>query len=298
MDLSISIVSWNTRGMLDDCLRSVYASTSDLRFEVIVVDNASTDGSPEMVRASYPQVKLIQNDCNAGFARANNQALRIARGRYFLLLNSDTLVSEGAFARMVAWMDAHPEVGACGPLLTNADGSLQPSWAAIPTLATELRGVHDRRVNGIDPSLMSVPQIEKLGPFEVGWVGGACLMARRSAIDTVGPMDEGYFMYCEETDWCWRIRRAGYSVALFPGSTITHLGGASSRRAPLRTLVRMERSRLRFLWRSSAAARVLYLPLCVLAAARIALRGGLALLPSNRPAPGSGTRMEEQTDAY
>ena len=225
MDLSVIIVNWNTKDLLAQCLQSVYetaASHSDcnLSFETVVVDNASTDGSPEMVRAHFPQVRLIENQQNEGFARANNRAIRATHGRYFLLLNSDTVVLPGSLGAMVHFADQHPEAGIVGCKLLNADGSLQPSWAQFPTFWSELMGRNFRRRR---------PLVDGRG-YEVDWVGGACLLVRQKAVQTVGLLDEDYFMYSEETDWCYRFSRAGWAVLFNPTAQIVHLGGASSRK--------------------------------------------------------------------
>lgn len=272
MDLSIAIVSWNTRDLLDQCIKSVCEATSCISYEIIVVDNGSSDGTVDMLRSEYPQVKLVQNDYNAGFARANNQAFRISEGRYFLLLNSDTITRPGALQEMVRWMDGHPDCGICGCMLLNADGSLQPSWAAVPGIISEARGKFDRTVGGKDLSLLSPLELREVGPFNVGWVGGACLMIRRSVAETVGLMDEGYFMYCEELDWCWRVGRAGYKVTYLPMPQVIHLGGGSSRLVRMRSMVRQEYSRMRFLWKSGRVNRIFMLPFAMLTAVKLVYR--------------------------
>lgn len=269
MDLSISIVSWNTRDVLDACLKSVFETTRDIEFEVIVVDNASLDGSAEMVEDKYPEARVIRNTENVGFSRANNRALEISSGRYFMLLNSDTICSDGALTELVRFMGSVPSAGAAGPVLVNPDGSLQPSWARLPSFFSEAMGIHDRRVSDFDPSLLDVNQISSLKPFEVGWVGGACLIARRRAVETVGPLDERFFMYCEETEWCYRFHAAGYKVFVVPQARITHLGGASSRNVPIRSILRLEISRLRLLWRTGPANRLSSVPFVLISLLRV-----------------------------
>lgn len=235
-DLSIVIVNWNTRDLLAQCLQSVYDTTGSLDFEVVVVDNASTDGSQAMVRNHFPQAQLIENQKNEGFARANNQAICASRGRYILLLNSDTIVQLGALEAMVHFADRHPEAGIVGCKLLNADGSLQPSWAQFPTFWSELMGRNFRKWR---------PMADDQA-FEVDWVGGACLLARRKAIEMVGLLDEDFFMYSEETDWCFRVVRNGWKVCFLPGTGVIHFGGGSSRRASDKTLVQLYQSKLRF----------------------------------------------------
>jgi len=236
IDLSIMVVNWNTKDLLAQCLQSVYDTVSHLDFEVIVIDNASTDGSQAMIKAHFPQVRLIENQGNEGFARANNQGIVASQGRYVLLLNSDTIARPEALEAMFYFADQHPEVGVVGCKLLNADGSLQPSWAQFPTLWSELVG---RNIRKRRP--MAGGQA-----YEVDWVGGACLLARRKAIKTVGLLDEDFFMYSEETDWCFRMARSGWKVCYLPGAEVIHFGGGSSRRASEKMLIQLYRSKLRF----------------------------------------------------
>jgi GT2 family glycosyltransferase len=228
MDLSVVIVNWNAREMLRDCLASLTPATGGLAVEVIVVDNASSDGSAAMVRDAFPAIRLIESPQNLGFAAGNNLALRQARGRHVLLLNSDTLVRGDVLPRAVAWLDAHPRAGVLGPLLLNADGSLQPSCSAFPTL------------RNLTLQLLGVTRIARLDGYRLtGWdrsaerrvdvVSGAAMFVRRAAMDEVGLLDEAFFFYGEETDWCRRFARAGWEVAVAPLPAIVHLGGGSVR---------------------------------------------------------------------
>ncbi len=245
MDLSIAIVSWNTREVLGDCLRSVYETGSGVDFEVIVVDNASSDGSPEMVRESFPQARLVANSENLGFAKANNQAWQVSKGRYFLLLNPDTLCRTGALGALVRFMDCTPEAGALGPLVLNSDETLQHSWARFPTLTSEILGKLDRRTQG-GMLPQTARETRALGAFQADWVGGCAMMVRGSAIGQIGLMDESLFMYNEETDWCKRLREAGWTIWVEPGAEIVHLGGRSSDKAPARTRLHLRRSKVRY----------------------------------------------------
>ena len=239
-DLSIIIVSWNTRGLLKDCLESIRSVSA----EVFVADNASSDGSAELVEAEFPGVTLIRTGANLGFAKANNLALRQATGRYFLLLNSDTLVPEGALEALVAALDAHPEAAVAGSLLLNADGSLQQSWARFPNFQSELSGALDRsQCPYSDAALLA----GKAPPFACDWVGGAVFCVRATAAQQAGLLDESFFMYSEETEWCHRLlKQTGGTTLLVPASVVTHLGGGSSRAVPKATRQRMWRSSLRF----------------------------------------------------
>lgn len=248
-DLSIVIVSWNTRDLLDRCLASVFA---DLRrspgftAEVWVVDNASSDGSPALVRERYPEARLRENRENIGFARANNQALAEASGRCFLLLNSDTVVGEGTLRQVVAAMEARPRAAVAGPLLLNADGSVQHSWARFPGLASEFSGRLNRAQSPYPlAAFEEARQRAEMEPFVVDWVGGACFFVRAAAAAQVGLLDDRFFMYCEETEWCHRFRRAGWETLLVPTCVVTHLGGQSSKAVPTATRRRMYLSSVR-----------------------------------------------------
>jgi len=229
--LSVIVVSWNTRTMLADCLASLEACLGDLPAEVFVVDNASTDGSPDMVRTRFPAARLIVNSQNRGFAAANNQALRIARGRVILLLNADTLVHGAVLQRSLDYLDAHPAVGVFGPRVLNSDGSVQPSFTGWPGLAdllimtlgldrVGLPGIFDRyRRRHADRSRAQDAPV----------ISGCAMFVRRAAMEAVGLLDEGFFFYGEETDWCRRFAAAGWQLRYAPVGDITHFGGGSVR---------------------------------------------------------------------
>ncbi len=229
-DLSIVIVSWNTCDLLDACLHSalVEAEAAGLAAEIYVVDNNSTDQSVEMVRQRYPSVKLIENKHNPGFAKANNQALALATGRYHLLLNPDTYVLEDGFGVLVRFMDEHPEAGAAGARLLNADGSLQCSCSPEPTLVREAwRLFHLDELRPLGSYSMVEWPTDR--PRLVDVVQGAAMIVRATVVQQVGLLDEGYFMYSEEVDWCTRIRRAGWQIYWTPQARIIHYGGQSAR---------------------------------------------------------------------
>jgi N-acetylglucosaminyl-diphospho-decaprenol L-rhamnosyltransferase len=229
IDLSIVIVSWNVRDLLRQCMHSVLGSQT-CTLEVIVVDNVSTDGTVEMVQAEYPSVHLIANTENCGFPAANNQGITLAQGRYTMILNPDTEVVSDALATMVAYADANPDVGVVGPQLLNDDGSIQPSRRRFPTLATAL--FESTWLQAYAPRRLLERYYVQDRPddatLDVDWVMGAALMARREAIAQVGLMDEGYFMYSEELDWCKRFQDAGWRVVYLPTAQIVHYGGKSS----------------------------------------------------------------------
>jgi GT2 family glycosyltransferase len=229
--ISIVIVNWNTREILRDCLRTVYAQTREVAFEVIVVDNASTDGSVEMIRTEFPQALLLANSANRGFAAANNQGMEAAQGRYVLLLNSDTLVLDGAIDKMVRFAEAHPEAAATACRVLNADRTWQPTCFLFPSaLNLLLAALYLNKL---------FPRSRLWGRERMTWwngleeravdvVTGCFILVPREAIEQVGVLDESYFMYGEEADWCYRFRKAGWKVLFTPGAQIVHLGGVSS----------------------------------------------------------------------
>jgi N-acetylglucosaminyl-diphospho-decaprenol L-rhamnosyltransferase len=246
MKLSIIIVNWNTCDLLVQCLDSVFHSSPESGLEVIVVDNASDDDSVATVSGKFPSVKLIQNQENLGFARANNLAIPACQGEYILLLNSDTVVPTGALSMMIDTLDVHPKVGAVGPKLTNLDGSFQASYANFPSLSSEfllVTGLSRWVIGKYAPSPDPMPGEE---PRPVDWVAGAALMVRKLAIDQIGLMNESYFFYSEETEWCWRLWKARWEVWYLPQVEITHLGGGSSRLRALESYKNLYASKIRF----------------------------------------------------
>ncbi len=228
-DVSIVIVSYNTRDVLRDCLASVGRSVGDLHIEILVVDNASSDGSSAMVAAEYPQVRLLCNDRNAGFAAANNMALRKASGRYHLLLNPDTRLAPDALRELLNFLDATPAAGFCGPRLLNADGTHQPSARRFPTTLSAAVSMlawsrhYPKSRHTLDLHALHGDE----ATFAADWVTGACLLVRAAAIRDVGMLDEGFFMYFEETDWCRRLVAAGWTGWYVHSAKVVHLGGMS-----------------------------------------------------------------------
>lgn len=266
MDISIIIVTWNTRELLRRCLESVEATLQHLSCEVIVVDNASTDGSAAMLRERFPRVRLIENLENRGFGTANNQALRVMTGRYALLLNSDALLTENAVSELFACMENHPEAAmACGQLL-NADGSRQNSIAAFPSLLTLM--TNTPLLEYLFPRRFPSKRYNHSGPVEVDSGIGACLMVRMAAMDAVGLFDERYHFFFEETDWAYQMRRAGWKVLHVPTAFIYHLQGQSIGRN-LRSRIEFYRSRYQFFrkWKS----RPCYIAVCAVILLRLVL---------------------------
>ena len=251
MDITIVIVNWNTKDLLCDCLESVYETVDDLSFEVIVVDNASRDGSVAMVREAFPAVDIIENSENRGFSAANNQALRVMRGRYALLLNTDAVLTKGAVHELVAFMEGHDEAGMAGGQLLHEDGSRQNSIANFPTLFSLLMNLPLLEV--LFPGRYPSKRYEHREPRAVESVIGACMLVRREAMGEVGMLDEGYFFFFEETDWAFRMRRAGWKIYHVPSARIYHLQGRSVGR-DARSRMAFYRSRYRFFdkWRGRA----------------------------------------------
>ncbi len=243
IDVSVIIVSWNTRDILRDCLGSLYAQTREVRFDVIVIDNASADGTPAMVKRDFPAVHLIENEDNRGFAAGNNQGMRLATGRYVLLLNSDTIVLDGAIDKAVAFADQHPQAAVVGCRVLNRDRTLQPTCFMYPSVLNML--LFATCLNKLFPGSRFFGR-ERMTWWkrddvrEVDVVTGCFMLARRDAIDQVGLMDESFFMYGEETDWCYRFQDAGWTILFTPMAQIVHLGGASSARmkGPMRLQLR------------------------------------------------------------
>lgn len=232
IDLSIVVVSWNSRHYLEACLSSIPAGAGALSFEVFVVDNASRDGSADFVGQRFPSVRLIANRKNRGFAAANNQALEISGGRYALLLNPDTRVHEVALEKVITFMDGHAEAGACGCLLLNEDGSPQHAARRFPTFGFAFRsktilgslGLFRRSYDSVKMRGASFEET-----MEVDQPSGAALFLRGAALEKVGILDDGYFIFFEEVDLCRRIKDAGYKIYLYPEARITHYGGRSRR---------------------------------------------------------------------
>lgn len=250
MDLSILILSYNTRELTLEALRSVYRSQTSYSYEVIVVDNRSADDSVVSIRREFPQVQLICNDENVGFAKANNQAMRVASGRYFLLLNSDTVIAPDSLEIMLRFMDDHPVVGASGCKVVLPDGSLDKACRrGFPTPSASFYYAF-----GIAKLFPHIPrfnqyQLGYLSPDEaypVDCLVGAFMLVRRETVEQVGVLDEDFFMYGEDIDWCYRIKQAGWEVFYYPLTTIVHHKRASSRRKPLKITYEFHRAMVLF----------------------------------------------------
>ena len=252
--LAVIIVSWNVRGLLTACLRSLLADLDGVEHtaDVWVVDNASVDGTAEMVAQAFPDVHLIACDDNLGFVKANNLALRRVIDRptlkYVWLLNPDTEVQPGATAALIQALESGPRVGMAGPRLLNPDGSLQHSAFHFPglvQLAIDLFPFparwYDTRLNGRYPRAF----YQRETPFLIDHPLGASMMVRAGAIAEVGLMDEDFFMYCEEVDWCWRMKEAGWQILCAPTALVIHHAGQSSSQVRVSSFVNLWKSRAR-----------------------------------------------------
>jgi GT2 family glycosyltransferase len=251
IDLSIVVVTWNTRQLVLECLASIASElrgegeSPGLSAETCVVDNASSDGTLEAIRQRFPWVHVVSLPRNVGFAAGSNAGLRALRGRHALLLNSDARLMPGALSRCVAYLDAHPDVGVVGPQLLNPDGSKQNSIHNFPMLATELlpKGIFQFLFRRRFPSRRWAGD----SPIDVEAVAGAALFLRARLLREVGPLPEDYFFFLEETDWCLRVRAAGWRVVHLPSVFVIHLsGGSSKRRSPALTRIEYHRSLYRF----------------------------------------------------
>lgn len=233
MTLSIVIVNYNTEALLKDCLQSVYAGANGTPLSIWVVDNNSRDNSVAMVKSCFPKVQVVENRCNVGFSKANNLVISRSQSDYVLLLNPDTLIIGDAIERMVKFMDQHPQVGIAGCKVLNRDGTLQLACRrSIPTPRVAFF-----RLTGLSrlfpkSKVMAEYNMTYTSPeetHEVGAVSGAFLMIRRKAIDEIGLLDERFFMYGEELDWCLRAKRAGWKVMYYPEAQIVHYKGESTK---------------------------------------------------------------------
>jgi len=250
LDVSIIVVSFNTKRLLQDCLTSVYQQTGQVNYEIIVVDNASSDGSAEMVKVKFPKAILIENRENRGFAAANNQGMAVATGKYVLLLNSDTLVLDQAIAKTVSFADDNPKAAVVGCRVLNPDRTLQPTCFMFPSVLNML----------LSSSYLYklFPKSKFFGRERMTWWGrndirqvdvvtGCFMLVRRKAIEQVGMMDERFFMYCEEADWCYRFKQTNWKVLFTPSADIVHVGGQSTAQKPASMLVHLRLSILKFI---------------------------------------------------
>ena len=290
INISIVIVSWNAKAHLMDCLESLHAHGPKGQMEIIVVDNASSDGSPEAVKAFYPQVEVIETGSNLGFAKANNIGMLESTGKYVALVNSDVKILEGCLEGLRDFMDANPGVGLCAPRLLNRDMTVQYSCRNFPTLLRLLW--NSLRLDKLIPWFDIFEGEEKKSfsydrQAEVDAVSGAFMFVRKKALEKVGLLDERFFMYSEDVDWCKRFHDAGRRIVFFPEAEAIHYGGGSSSGEATRFFIEKERAVFLY-WKkhhSRLSWFILFWILFLRHSVRI-LAGGLLCLikPSRRPA--------------
>lgn len=230
-DLSIIIVNWNTKELLDKCLSTIYKHVHDLNYEVIVSDNGSTDGSIEMVKENYPQAVLVENGKNIGFGSANNTAVKHSSGKNILFLNSDTEIFDNSIKKLYDFLNSNDKIGACGGKLLYPDRTLQHSYGYFPTFKRivwiTISGL--LHINFKRKPLGVIPY-DIYNPIQVDYIVGADLMVKRSVLDKSGVFDENFFAYFEETDLCYRIKEAGFQVWYVPECQIIHIYGGTFKR--------------------------------------------------------------------
>jgi GT2 family glycosyltransferase len=279
MDLTVSLVNWNTRDELEECILSVLAQKG-VDLEVIVVDNGSKDGSAEMVTSRFPNVTLFLNNENRGFSKAQNQAIAASKGRYIMLLNPDALIPDSnTLSEIVAFMDGNPDIGILGPRILNTDGSLHFSARRFPTIGAGLFRrtplgklfPNNRYVRDYVLSDWAHDEVR-----DVDWVSGAALVIRKQLTNDIGTLDERFFMYCEDVDWAYRAKQAGWRVCYYPMVKVIHRIGAASDQAPFRMIYHFHRSMFIFFLKHYAKGwRLLLLPAIF---AGIVARGSFATI--------------------
>jgi len=261
--LSVIIVSYNSQGYLKSCLDSLIAASPDLDYEIIVVDNNSTDGSAALVKKKYAHVRLIQNSSNEGFSKATNQAIRFSSSAHILLLNSDCEVFGGSLEKMIDFASVHEKIAVLGPKILNSDGSLQLSCRKFPSFFTAAAHLimSSLNPNNSFSNHYKMAHIDKSRPFAVDWVSGSCMLIKRAALADTGLFDENYFMYVEDTDLCRRMWQKGWQVYYFPYSQVMHHVGKSTNDGQTRACIRMQKSVLYyFLKYNKRSIKVLLTP--------------------------------------
>lgn len=253
MKLSIVIICWNDWKVIENCLRSILDGTRQTEFEIIVSDNGSTDGSVECIREKFPVVRVIENNANLGFARGNNAGIRLARGEYVLILNPDTIVHEGTLDRWIEYADRHPEAGAFGCRVLNLDGTYQESARPFPTVRRSLMAALGLRFLGrLGDGFLSDRYDNKWqGDRErqVDWQSGCCVLFRGCVLQKLKGFDERFFYHYEEVDLCYRVWESGHPIWFTPDVTITHLGGQSVGRFPVRFALEKNRNCYRYFYK-------------------------------------------------
>lgn len=300
VDVSIIVVNYNGGEVLRSCLASIFTECFKVDYELIVVDNDSSDGSCEYLEGlSASHLRLIRMKENAGFAKANNEGIKVSRGRYVLLLNPDTVVLDGAVGKLIGFMEDHPHVGAAGCTLLNADHTLQHSIGRFPTLINQVaKALFLHRLipaASLNELVMDASRYEETIP--VDWVFGAALIVRHEAIDSVGPLDEDFFLFSEEKDWCFRLKAAGWPVYHYSGARIIHYGRGVGTTPETFLLLLAGKEKYFRKHNGPAAARIYTFATMVNLAVRT-LGWGLAWLTSPRIRESSGRRHNLYRQAF
>jgi len=295
VDITISIVNYNTKDLLRDCLNSIYKIKGEIKFEVVVVDNASSDESVRLIEGEFPEAKLIKNRQNLGFAKANNQAIKQSKGRYILLCNPDTVIKSNSLDKTVEFMETHRRVGALGCKILNPDKTIQTSNNSFPNLFTVF--LHIFQIKKIVPSSRIRERIGRRWRLlpgktlreyfrvywdsdrirEVEWVTGACLLVRRETIEEVGLLDENFFMYYEDADWCYRMREKGWKVFYFPLFEVFHYVGKSAGKFNYKSFIEKYKSMYYYFWKRGGRIALFLLHLIVFTGLSLRLMGLLMI---------------------
>jgi GT2 family glycosyltransferase len=293
MKLSVVILCWNDWNVIENCLRSILTGACQIEFEVIVSDNGSTDGSVAKIREHFPTVRIVENRDNLGFAKGNNVGIRHATGDYVLILNPDTVVHDGALDRWIAFADRHPRVGAFGCRIVNQDGSYQESARPFPSVrGSWIAALYVRPLGLLSSAFRSDRYVGWKGDTEreVDWQSGCCVLFRGDLLKQLGGFDERFFYHYEEVDLCRRVWEAGYPILFTPEATVTHLGGQSVGRFPLRFALETNRNRYRYFYKHFGAKGVRQCRRVMLAHMRVR-QLGYGLLYRFRPSESLKARL-------
>lgn len=287
MDLSIVIVNWNAKDYIDRCISSLIENIKDIDYEIIVVDNASSDGSVELIRSKYDEVTLMESDLNLGFAKGNNVGINQASGKYIALINSDISIHNNCFRLLIDFMDHNKDVGLCGPKILNSDHTLQLSCRKLPTLwnvfcSTFALNKVLKYFRIYEGSFMDQSEHDRIKEVEV--LSGCFWFSRKKAVDEIGLLDERFFMYAEDIDWCLRFHESSWKIIYYPDAEAVHYGGASSGNAPIRFYVEMQKAIFQY-WRkhySTGANTIFTIIFIVHQLIRISTRLPLIFVPTRK----------------
>lgn len=293
MKLSIVIICWNDWKVIRNCLRSIFEGTHSISYEVIVSDNGSSDGSPGLIQDEFPHVRIIENGANVGFARGNNSGIRASQGEFVLILNPDTIIHNGALDHWIAFANAHPNAGAFGCRVLNPDGSYQISARPFPTpLGDAIAALYLRSLGRLSNAFLSDTYVGWHGESErqIDWQSGCCVMFRGALLKELGGFDEQFFYHFEEVDLCRRVWNAGWPILYTPDASITHLGGQSVGRYPIRFALERERNRYRYFYKHFGRRSLQWCRYTALASF-IIRRGGLGVVNLFRPTASVRNRL-------